>query len=119
VLRPGGAVFAFDPNLLNPAMALFRHPTQPALSSPGISPDERPLLPTALKRAFREARFVDLRQRCLSGIAYRAVAPRLLNAGLTAFNIADRLWQWSGSRPLLRNVCDHLGLQAKVIGERP
>ncbi|KKL20600.1 hypothetical protein LCGC14_2453850, partial [marine sediment metagenome] len=26
VLRPGGYAFAFDPNLLHPAMALFRHP---------------------------------------------------------------------------------------------
>src|SRR5439155_22788254 len=29
VLRPGGQVFAFDPNLFHPAMALFRHPKSP------------------------------------------------------------------------------------------
>jgi ubiquinone/menaquinone biosynthesis C-methylase UbiE len=96
VLRPGGALFAFDPNLLNPAMALFRHPRSPLYLPQGVSPDERPLLPRTLQRAFRTAQFVDVRQRCLSGIAYRAVAPRLLNAALTGFNIADQLWQWLG-----------------------
>lgn len=97
VLRPGGQVFAFDPNLLHPAMALFRHPRSPLYLRQGVSPDERPLLPRALWRAFGDAGLVDIRQRCLSGIAYRAVAPRPINACLTAFNVADQLWQWLGA----------------------
>jgi ubiquinone/menaquinone biosynthesis C-methylase UbiE len=97
VLRPGGKVFAFDPNLLHPAMALFRHPRSPMYLKQGVSPDERPLLPRALRQAFRQAGLADVRLRCLSGIAYRAVAPRLLNAFLTAFNVADQLWQWLGA----------------------
>jgi ubiquinone/menaquinone biosynthesis C-methylase UbiE len=96
VLRPGGQVFAFDPNLLHPAMALFRHPRSPLYLSQGVSPDERPLLPSCLHRAFREAGLQSVRQRCLSDIPYRAVAPRLLNACLAFYNIADRLWAWSG-----------------------
>jgi ubiquinone/menaquinone biosynthesis C-methylase UbiE len=96
VLKPGGAVFAFDPNLLNPAMALFRHPRSPVYLRQGVSPDERPLLPRVLRRAFCDAGLIDVGQRCLSGIAYRAVAPRLINACLTAFNVADKLWEWLG-----------------------
>jgi len=116
VLRPGGKVFAFDPNLLHPAMALFRHPRSPMYLRQGVSPDERPLLPRALKRAFRESGLVDVRQRCLSGIAYRAVAPRLLNAFLTAFNVADQLWQWSGVGRFFGTFVISWGCKPSVTG---
>ena len=45
VLRPGGRVFAFDPNRLHPAMALLRWPKSPFYISDGVSPNEAPLLP--------------------------------------------------------------------------
>lgn len=96
VLRPGGYVFAFDPNLLHPAMALFRHPRSPFYLSAGVSPNERPLLPQELSQAFREAGLQDIRQRCLADIPYRAVAPKLLNACLGIYNICDRLMEQSG-----------------------
>ena len=63
VLRPGGHVFAFDPNLLNPAMALFRCPRSPLYSQNGVSPNERPLTPGHLRRAFAAAGIVDIQQR--------------------------------------------------------
>ena len=96
VLRPGGIVFAFDPNLLHPAMALLRHPKSPFYLSQGVSPDERPLLPSTLKNAFQQAGLTHIRQRCLSNLPYRAVAPRGINAFLSIYNQADRLWAWSG-----------------------
>lgn len=96
VLAPGGWVFAFDPNLLNPAMALWRWPKSPLYSSEGVSPNEAPLLPRRLRSAFEYAGLVDVRQRAQSDIAYRAVAPRLLNAGLKAYNLADRWFERVG-----------------------
>jgi ubiquinone/menaquinone biosynthesis C-methylase UbiE len=89
VLKPGGMVFAFDPNLLHPAMALFRHPASPFYSSKGVSPDERPLRPSALKKAFERAGLKSIRQRCQSDIPYRHVAPVLLNACLGLYNFTD------------------------------
>lgn len=89
VLVPGGSVFAFDPNLLHPAMALFRWPKSPLYLSEGVSPNEAPLLPSRLRRAFESAGFVRVRQRCQSGIPYREVAPRLINACLSIYNAAD------------------------------
>src|SRR4051812_46392667 len=80
VLRPGGQAFAFDPNLLHPAMALFRYPKSPLYSPKGVSPNERPLLPRELRDAFTRAGFISLMQRCQANIPYRAVAPKLLNA---------------------------------------
>jgi ubiquinone/menaquinone biosynthesis C-methylase UbiE len=96
VLRQGGSAFAFDPNLLHPAMALFRHPRSPLYFAQGVSPDEKPLLPRVLREAFRSAGFTDLRQRGQSDIPYRYVAPVLLNAALSAYNACDWLWEKVG-----------------------
>jgi SAM-dependent methyltransferase len=96
VLKPGGRAFAFDPNLLHPAMALFRWPKSPFYIAEGVSPNEAPLLPSTLRRAFEAAGFADIRQRCQSGIAYREVAPRLINAFLSFYNAADRAFEAVG-----------------------
>jgi SAM-dependent methyltransferase len=96
VLRPGGKVFAFDPNLLNPFMALLRWPKSPLYSSNGVSPNESPLLPRVLRQGFEQTGLVKLRQRCQSDIPYRAVAPKWANRCLAAFNLVDRCWEHSG-----------------------
>lgn len=96
VLKPGGRVFAFDPNVLHPAMALFRLPTSPFYSARGVSPNERPMNPGVLRRAFLDAGLVDVRQVCKSGIGYRDVAPRFAKQGLAVFNAMDNLWEISG-----------------------
>lgn len=96
VLRPGGLAFAFDPNLLHPAMAALRHPRSPFYLSAGVSPNERPLLPGSLSNAFAKVGFLSISQVCKSNIAYRAVAPRGLNTFLTLYNVFDSLWERSG-----------------------
>ena len=100
---PGGHAFGFDPNLLHPAMALFRWPKSPFYIAEGVSPNESPLLPRTLRRAFAAAGYENVRQRCRSGVAYREVAPRVLNALLRFYNAADRafdavgLGRWFGT----------------------
>jgi ubiquinone/menaquinone biosynthesis C-methylase UbiE len=96
-LRPGGLVFAFDPNLFHPAMLLFRHPRSPFYRAEGVSPDEQPLRPTVLWHAFDRAGLTRVGQRCQSDIPYRAVAPKLLNAMLPAYNALDRVWEAIGA----------------------
>ncbi len=96
VLRPGGRVFAFDPNLNHPAMALFRHPTSPLYRTAGVSPAERPLAPTQLLSSFSSAGFHRIGQRGQSGIPYRHVSPPVLRALLPLYNPLDRLWEAVG-----------------------
>jgi SAM-dependent methyltransferase len=96
VLTPGGRVFAFDPNLLHPAMALLRWPKSPFYLSEGVSPNESPLLPVALRRAFDAAGFVEIRQRCQADIPYREVDPHLVNAGLSLYNFGDWIFERIG-----------------------
>jgi SAM-dependent methyltransferase len=96
VLRPGGRAFAYDPNLLHPAMALFRHPNSPLYSPKGVSPNEAPLLPRALRDDFLWAGFTSVRQRGQSDLPYRSVAPRKLDALLALYNRLDWLWERLG-----------------------
>jgi SAM-dependent methyltransferase len=96
VLKPGGRVFAFDPNLLHPAMTIFRWPKSPLYTSKGVSPNERPLLPIELWREFQFAGFKSIKQKCKSGLTYRQVDPKILNFFLRAFNMLDLLWDASG-----------------------
>jgi SAM-dependent methyltransferase len=96
VLRPGGLVFAFDPNVRHPAMALFRHPSSPLYQSAGVSSTERPLSPATLHSDFAAAGLVGIGQRCASDIAYRQVAVGSLDRLLPLYNRADWLWEKSG-----------------------
>jgi len=96
VLRPGGLIFAFDPNLHHPAMLLFRHPSSPLYRAEGVSPNERPLAPATLRREFAAAGFDRIGQRCVSDIPYRQVAVGSLNTLLPIYNRIDWLWEKSG-----------------------
>lgn len=96
VLKPGGFVFAFDPNVLHPAMALFRHPRSPLYNPEGVSPNECPLSAVALRSAFHAAGFANVRQRAQSNIPYRAVAPRGMNRFLRIYNALDWAWERTG-----------------------
>lgn len=96
VVRPGGTVFAYDPNLLHPGMLLLRHPRSPFYLSQGVSPDECPLLPSRLRSVFESTGLVEIRQRAQSGIAYRHVAPKLIDSILSVLNGVDWLWERVG-----------------------
>lgn len=97
VVRPRGLVFAFDPNVFHPAMALFRHPGSPLYSAEGVSPHEQPLRPKVLRDAFHDARLTAVAQRCQSDLPYRAVAPKGLQRLLRAYNAADWVWEHIGA----------------------
>lgn len=96
VLKPGGTVFAFDPNLFHPAMALLRHPRSPLYLSDGVSPNERPLSPSYIRSHFFSAGFTLIRQRAQSDIPYRAVTPQWLSWCLSLYNAADWALEWIG-----------------------
>ncbi|MGA2584311.1 MAG: methyltransferase domain-containing protein [Tepidisphaeraceae bacterium] len=96
VLKPGGRVFAFDPNLLHPAMMIFRWPRSPLYIAEGVSPNERPLLASELRRAFDAAGFDGIETRGQAHIPYRHVAPKLMNGLLSVYNAADAMLDYSG-----------------------
>ena len=113
-VRPGGYVFAFDPNLFHPAMALFRHPASWFYSPKGVSPNERPLRPAELRDAFRKCGLTAIRQRCQADIPYRKVAPPLLNALLGLYNFGDRLLEQSGLARLFGSFVITVGRKPEI-----
>ena len=96
VLKPGGLVFAFDPNALHPPFAIFRNPKSPFYLSEGVSPDERPMRPRILRDLFQRSNLTHISQTCTSGISYRAVAPSGFNRLLPIYNRLDAALQASG-----------------------
>lgn len=103
VLRRGGKVFSFDPNLLHPGMALFRHPSSPLYLAEGVSPNERPMLPRILVASFKAVGFTKIIQDCKADIPYRSFAPRILRPFVKTLNganwLLDRcgLGRWFGT----------------------
>ncbi len=96
VLRPLGIAFAFDPNLLHPAMALLRHPKSPLYLRAGVSPNERPLHPKSLRDAFLSSGFTSILQHSKSDIPYRKVSPSIINWFLRTYNLCDWVWERVG-----------------------
>jgi SAM-dependent methyltransferase len=96
VLQPGGWAFAFDPNLLHPAMLLFRHPRSPLYTAHGVTPDERPLVPGRVREDFAAAGFAGLGQRGQSDLTYRKVSPKGFDALRPLYNRVDWLWETIG-----------------------
>lgn len=111
VLKPGGRAFAYDPNLLHPAMKLFRDPKSKYYNPVGVSPNERPLKPLELIRAFEVAGFENLKQRAQSHIPYRAVAPKGFNLFLGLYNALDVAWEGVG-------LGSRLGTFVITVGEK-
>jgi SAM-dependent methyltransferase len=91
ILKPGGRIFAYDPNGRNPAMWLYRSPRSPLHSREGWTVNERLLFSEEIEGAFRAAGFHDARSRGVSGIGFTYVKSRLVRTLLPVYNFLDGL----------------------------
>lgn len=96
VLKPGGRIFAYDPNCRNPAMWLYRSPNSPFSTREGITTNERLLSRQELESSLAAAGFMDVICRGVSGITYRYVAGFFARKMLALYNLADVLLDKSG-----------------------
>lgn len=88
ILKAGGRFMAFDPNRLNPFMYLYRDRSSPLYSPVGVTENERPVLPGATAKVFRDAGF-RVETDTLAGLAYRYVASGKTRALLPIYNFID------------------------------
>lgn len=89
VLKPGGRVFAYDPNGRNPAMWLYRDPRSPFHSREGWTVNERLLRANEVESSFIRAGFAHAISRGVSGIGYTYVRNRAIRKLLPLYNFLD------------------------------
>ncbi len=89
VLRPGGRMFAYDPNGRNPAMWLYRSHHSPFSSREGVTVNERLLSGEEIMSHLVEAGFCDVGCIGVSGISYNYVKTPLLRKLLGLYNFMD------------------------------
>ena len=112
VLKPGGRLFAYDPNGHNPVMWLYRSPNSPLSSREGITVNERLLSKQELEASLTAAGFIDVVSTGVSGITYKYVAGFLARKMLALYNLADVLLDKSG-------MAGHIGSFLISFGRKP
>ncbi len=78
---------AFDPNRMHPVMYLYRDRSSPLYSAKGVTPNERPVLASAVSSALRAAGF-DVWVDYL-GLSYGYVASPAMRLLLPVYNAVD------------------------------
>ena len=97
LLKRRGRLFSYDPNGHSPSMWLYRNPRSPLYSAAGKTENEILLTRVQLAEELREAGFVDVAVRGISGIAYRYVEGQLARRLLPLYNrLYEPAIRWSG-----------------------
>jgi SAM-dependent methyltransferase len=91
ILRPGGRLFAFDPNAHSPSMFLYRDPRSPLYSSEGKTENEVLLTRDEITGELAESGFISVRVRGLSGTTFKYVKGRVARLLLPAYAIYEEL----------------------------
>ena len=96
ILRPGGRLFAFDPNFHSPSMWLYRDPRSPLFSPHGKTENEVLLARAQLESELAEAGFRSITVRGVSGTPFRYVAGKFARLILPAYNVYEYAMRFSG-----------------------
>jgi SAM-dependent methyltransferase len=91
ILKPGGRIFAYDPNGRNPAMWLYRSPRSPLYSREGWTVNERLLFSEEIEASLCAAGFQNALSRGVSGIGFTYVKSPVVRTLLPVYNFLDGL----------------------------
>ena len=89
VLRPGGSLFAFDPNRKNPFMFLYRDPSSPLYSAVGVTKNERPIEAQKIAALLRADGF-SVTTDYLSNVVYHYTASPWARRFLPVYNVLSK-----------------------------
>ena len=90
ILKPGGKLFSYDPNLYNPAFWLYRNNNSPFYSSKGITSNERLLKAREIKKVFSNYG-IEMKTKIVSGIKFRYVESKKASPLLSVYNFMDQI----------------------------
>lgn len=89
ILKPGGRLFAYDPNKASPSMWLYRSPQSPFYSQAGKTENEVLLSRQNILQELRSAGFTNIRVQGLSGTTFRFVESKTARAILPLYNMYE------------------------------
>lgn len=101
VLKPGGRLFAFDPNRHNPAMWLYRVKSSPFYSSKGVTENEQPLSRRALTAALTDCSFAAVNCYGITGITLSYIEGKSAQLLMYPYNVFEPLL---GMTPLTKKI---------------
>lgn len=91
LLKTGGLMLSYDPNIKNPFMWLYRHPASPFFSKKGKTDNEQPLSTGELGAALQKAGFKNVNTQCTGGVTYRYVESAVIRLFLPLYNLFEIL----------------------------
>jgi SAM-dependent methyltransferase len=91
ILKPGGRLFAYDPNAASPSMWLYRSPDSPLYSQEGKTENEVLLSRAELLEELAAAGFTNIEVEGLSGTTFRFVESKAARAVLPLYNMYEIL----------------------------
>jgi len=92
LLRKGGYIFAYDPNIKNPFMFLYRAKKSPFYSSKGVTPNEQPISSKQIKDIFSRFNFNKVEIYPISGVTYKYVESSLALYFIPIYNLIERFF---------------------------
>lgn len=92
ILKNNGCALSYDPNIENPFMWLYRHPSSPFFSPKGKTGNERLLSAKQVSTALREVGFTNVMTPCISGMTFKYVASAFGRLVLPLYNLLEILW---------------------------
>ena len=95
ILKPGGRLFAYDPNKASPSMWLYRSPQSPLYSQEGKTENEVLLSRQDLMDELKSAGFANIGVQGLSGTTFRFVESKAARFILPLYNTYEVLMMLS------------------------
>lgn len=91
ILKPGGALFAYDPNAHSPSMFLFRDPRSPLYSEKGKTPNEVLLSRRHLREQLADSGFVSVSVEGMGGVTFSWVDSAAARRILPLYNLYEQV----------------------------
>ena len=101
ILKKGGLIFAFDPNINNPFFWLFRRKKSWFYDKDGVTKNEEPLNKKKIKTTLQSCSFNEIKVFGISKMSYQYISSKKLSLFLPVFNFCDYLFNLI---PYLRNI---------------
>jgi ubiquinone/menaquinone biosynthesis C-methylase UbiE len=92
VLNADGCMLSYDPNINNPFMWLYRHPSSPFLSKIGKTDNEKLLSGNEVRQVMQAIGYKRIDTHCIGGVTFKTVMSDIGKAMLPFYNIFEQFF---------------------------